>query len=135
MKEHGLLQAIARTNRLYEGKDFGWIIDYRGLLKKLDDAMELYGGAGLENFDSEDIKGVVVDVMASISRVREAHSQMLDLFRESIRRMKKRSSALWKRTKSVRIFTSFCVPSGEVCELLSIRNRLSRQYHAMSWKF
>ena len=42
--------------------------------------MELYGGAGLENFDSEDIKGVVVDVMASISHVREAHSQMLDLF-------------------------------------------------------
>lgn len=80
LKDHGLLQAIARTNRLYEGKDFGWIIDYRGLLKKLDDAMELYGGAGLENFDSEDIKGVVVDVMASISRVREAHSQMLDLF-------------------------------------------------------
>lgn len=80
LKEHGLLQAIARTNRLYDGKDFGWIIDYRGLLKKLDDAMELYGGAGLENFDSEDIKGVVVDVMDSISRVREAHSQLSDLF-------------------------------------------------------
>ena len=81
LKEHGLLQAIARTNRLYDGKDFGWIIDYRGLLKKLDDAMEIYGGAGLENFDTEDIKGVVVDVMASISRVREAYSQLMDLFR------------------------------------------------------
>ena len=43
LKEHGLLQAIARTNRLYDGKDFGWIIDYRGLLKKLDYAMEIYG--------------------------------------------------------------------------------------------
>ena len=74
------MQAIARTNRLYDGKDFGWIIDYRGLLKKLDDAMELYGGAGLENFDSEDIKGVVVDVMASIAKVREAYSQLMDLF-------------------------------------------------------
>ena len=80
LQEHSLLQAIARTNRIYEGKDFGWIVDYRGLLKKLDDAMELYGGAGMESFDAEDIKGIVVDVMASVSRVREAHSQLWDLF-------------------------------------------------------
>ncbi len=32
MKEHTLFQAIARVNRLYEGKDYGLIIDYRGLL-------------------------------------------------------------------------------------------------------
>lgn len=80
LKEHGLLQAIARTNRLYDGKDFGWIIDYRGLLKKLDYAMEIYSGAGLENFDAADLKGVVVDVMASIATVREKYSQLMDLF-------------------------------------------------------
>jgi type I restriction enzyme R subunit len=33
LKEHGLLQAIARTNRLYEGKDIGLIVDYRGLIE------------------------------------------------------------------------------------------------------
>src|SRR5690625_4767410 len=37
MKEHTLLQAIARVNRLYDGKDYGIIIDYRGLLKQLDE--------------------------------------------------------------------------------------------------
>ena len=80
LKDHGLLQAIARTNRLYEGKDYGLIVDYRGLIQKLDSAMEVYSGSGLENFDSADIQGVVVDIMASVSRLREAYSQLCDLF-------------------------------------------------------
>ena len=80
LKEHGLLQAIARTNRLCEGKDFGLIVDYRGLIKKLDDALEVYSGAGLESFDSEDIKGVVVDIMSCIAKLRESYSQLNDIF-------------------------------------------------------
>ncbi len=80
LKEHGLLQAIARTNRLFEGKDYGLIVDYRGLIQKLDDAMEVYSGAGLEEYDSADMKGVIVDVMACVSRLREAYSQLCDLF-------------------------------------------------------
>ncbi|MBR5839539.1 MAG: HsdR family type I site-specific deoxyribonuclease, partial [Victivallales bacterium] len=59
LKEHGLLQAIARTNRLADGKDYGLIVDYRGLIEKLDTAMDMYSGAGLEKFDSGDLKGVV----------------------------------------------------------------------------
>ena len=80
LKEHGLLQAIARTNRLYEGKDYGLIVDYRGLIQKLDSAMEVYSGAGLEEFDSTDIQGVIVDVMACVSRLREAYSHLRDIF-------------------------------------------------------
>ena len=80
LKEHGLLQAIARTNRLYEGKDYGLIVDYRGLIEKLDTAMDLYSGAGLENFDGGDLKGVVVDVMSSVSGLREAYTRLTELF-------------------------------------------------------
>ena len=80
LKEHGLLQAIARTNRLYEGKDYGLIVDYRGLIEKLDAAMDLYSGAGLENFDAGDLRGVVVDVMSSIGSLREAYSRLVELF-------------------------------------------------------
>lgn len=80
LKEHGLLQAIARTNRLYEGKDYGLIVDYRGLIEKLDTAMDLYSGAGLENFDSGDLKGVVVDVMSSVAGLREAYTRLTELF-------------------------------------------------------
>ena len=51
-------------------------MDYRGLIEKLDTAMDLYSGAGLENFDSGDLKGVVVDVMSSVAGLREAYTRL-----------------------------------------------------------
>ena len=80
LKEHGLLQAIARTNRLHEGKDYGLIVDYRGLIEKLDTAMDMYSGAGLENFDGGDLKGVVVDVMSAVGNLRSAYTQLVEFF-------------------------------------------------------
>lgn len=80
LKEHGLLQAIARTNRLSEGKDYGLIVDYRGLIEKLDTAMDMYSGAGLENFDSGDLKGAVIDVMSAVGSLRETHTNLAELF-------------------------------------------------------
>ena len=38
MKAHTLMQAIARANRVYPGKDFGLIVDYNGMLKSLREA-------------------------------------------------------------------------------------------------
>ncbi|MBE6852116.1 MAG: type I restriction endonuclease subunit R [Ruminococcus sp.] len=80
LKEHGLLQAIARTNRLYEGKDFGLIVDYRGLIQKLDTAMNMYSGAGLENYEGTDLSGAIVDVITIVGELRESYSQLCDLF-------------------------------------------------------
>lgn len=80
LKEHGLLQAIARTNRLHEGKDYGLIVDYRGLIEKLDTAMDMYSGAGLENFDGGDLKGVVVDVMSAVGNLRSVYTQLVEFF-------------------------------------------------------
>lgn len=80
MKEHTLLQAIARVNRLYEGKDYGIIIDYRGLLDKLDEAMEMYSGAGLENFDPGDLKGVLHDVISIIGSLRHYYTELINIF-------------------------------------------------------
>ena len=80
MKEHTLLQAIARVNRLYEGKDYGLIIDYRGLLDKLDEAMQMYSGAGLENFDPEDLKGAIYDVISVIGSLRQYYSDLWQIF-------------------------------------------------------
>jgi len=80
MKEHTLLQAIARVNRLYEGKDYGLIIDYRGLLEKLDEAMEMYSGAGLENFDPKDLKGALYDVISIIGTLRHYHTELVNIF-------------------------------------------------------
>jgi len=80
MKEHTLLQAIARVNRLYEGKDYGLIIDYRGLLQKLDEAMEMYSGAGLENFDPKDLKGALYDVISIIGSLRQYYTDLVNIF-------------------------------------------------------
>ena len=52
MKAHTLMQAIARANRVYPGKDFGLIVDYNGMLKSLRAALAQYAlgddGAGGE---------------------------------------------------------------------------------------
>lgn len=80
LKEHTLLQAIARVNRLYEGKDYGIIIDYRGLLEKLDQAMNMYSGAGLENFDPDDLKGAIYDVISIIGTLRHYYTELLNIF-------------------------------------------------------
>lgn len=80
LKEHGLLQAIARTNRIAEGKEYGLIVDYRGLVEKLSEAMDMYTGSGFENFDSLDIKGVMTDILSAVSILRETYSQLQDLF-------------------------------------------------------
>ena len=78
LKEHNLLQAIARVNRLYDGKDYGYIIDYRGLLGELDQALTSY--ASLNGFDPEDITGAVIDVRSEIIKAKTYYTHLDDLF-------------------------------------------------------
>lgn len=80
LKEHGLLQAIARTNRLRDGKDYGLIVDYRHLIKKLDDAMQIYSGAGLENFEGNDLKNTITDIIDIINKLRDYNNSLESLF-------------------------------------------------------
>ena len=78
LKEHNLLQAIARVNRLYDGKDYGYIIDYRGLLGELDQALTSY--ASLSGFDPEDITGAVIDVRSEIIKAKTYYTHLDGLF-------------------------------------------------------
>ena len=81
LKEHTLLQAIARVNRLHPGKDFGYIIDYHGVLTELHDALELY--SALEGkFDKEDLEGTLTNVIEELKRLPGLHDAVWDLFRE-----------------------------------------------------
>ena len=83
LREHNLLQAIARVNRLHEEggteKKFGFIIDYQGLLGDLDKALTAY--SALETYDSEDLVGAVQDVREEIGKLRHFHGRLWDLFR------------------------------------------------------
>ena len=88
LKEHGLLQAIARTNRLYDGKDYGLIVDYRGLLPNLNYAMGVYSGeGGLDAFDTKDLSGLITDVLSAVAEVRQAYSNLESNFTSIVNKL------------------------------------------------
>src|SRR5690606_14948277 len=78
LREHNLLQAIARVNRLYEGKPFGFIVDYRGVLGELNEAMETYNA--LEGYDLEDVAGTVTDVTQVLAELPQHYEQLWAFF-------------------------------------------------------
>lgn len=79
LKEHNLLQAIARVNRLCEGKDFGYIIDYYGILGNLDQALTSY--SALADFDENDLENTLESVNTEIEKLPQLHSQLWDIFK------------------------------------------------------
>lgn len=81
LKEHTLLQAIARVNRLYEGKDYGFIIDYYGVLGDLDAALTTYGALA-DSFDESDIANSLTDISKVAEQLPQKHSVLRDMFRE-----------------------------------------------------
>ena len=82
LKSHALLQAIARVNRLFDGKDFGYIIDYRGVLQNLDEAFDLYGQlAEFEREGIDDLAQAITDVSSESRKLRQRHSDLWDLFK------------------------------------------------------
>ena len=79
LQDHTLLQAIARVNRLYEGKEFGYIIDYYGVLADSKQGLDLYGK--LPAFDRDDLVETLVDVNACLNSLAQKHSDLRDIFR------------------------------------------------------
>lgn len=81
LKDHNLLQAIARVNRLHENKKLpktaGYIIDYSENAKNIDTAMKLFG-----NYDENDVKGTLIDVAEKIQELEESYSLVHDIFKE-----------------------------------------------------
>ncbi len=62
MQDHGLFQAICRVNRLDgEDKDYGYIIDYRDLFKKLESAVADYTSEAFAGFEQADVLGLLKD--------------------------------------------------------------------------
>ena len=80
LKDHQLLQAIARVNRLYEGKEYGYIVDYRGLLGNLDKALTEY--ASLAGYDLDDVVGTVTDIKVEMAKVKTYYSHLITFFKE-----------------------------------------------------
>lgn len=82
LKEHNILQAIARVNRLYKDKEYGLIIDYRGIFGELNEAIELYSALEKEGFYRDDIKGTIINVLEEIKKLPQYHTNVWEVFKE-----------------------------------------------------
>ena len=80
LREHTLLQAIARVNRVFPGKDFGYIIDYAGIMAELQEALENYSGDD-DSFDPEDLAGSLTDISEEINKLTRVHADVLNIFK------------------------------------------------------
>jgi type I restriction enzyme R subunit len=80
MKAHNLMQAIARANRVYPGKDYGVIVDYNGMLKSLRAALAQYALGDDESADGEDVVAPVEELLAGlVESIEAAERHLLDL--------------------------------------------------------
>jgi type I restriction enzyme R subunit len=80
LQGHTLLQAIARVNRIYPDKDYGYIIDYYGVLGALDEALELYSSFD-DEFETEDLQGTLTNINDELKKLPQTHSELWDLFK------------------------------------------------------
>ena len=90
LKGHNLIQAIARVNRLHPQKPFGYLIDYRGILKELDTAIRDY-----QNFEDqtqggfaiEDIEGLYSNVDTEYKKLPALYKKLWNFFCHILNRL------------------------------------------------
>lgn len=75
LKEHTLLQAIARVNRLYDkAKTYGLIVDYCGITKDLQNALAI--------FEEEDIQGALEPAEKELEELKNRHREAISFFND-----------------------------------------------------
>jgi len=77
IKEHNLLQAIARVNRVYQNKNCGFVVDYVGVFKQLKEALAIYADE-----DIEEITQVVINKSKSIDDLKYTHTRINYFFKK-----------------------------------------------------
>ena len=83
MKEHNLIQAIARVNRLHPQKKFGLLIDYRGILAELDTTIKKYQDLASRTqggYDINDIAGMYNQMSTEYKRLPQLYKQLWAIF-------------------------------------------------------
>ncbi|SEI71371.1 type I restriction enzyme, R subunit [Allopseudospirillum japonicum] len=83
LKEHNLIQAIARVNRLHPKKRFGLLIDYRGILAELDTTIQKYQDLASRTqggYDIKDIAGLYNQMSTEYKRLPQLYKQLWAIF-------------------------------------------------------
>ena len=78
-KEHGLLQVIARVNRIDNNKDSGFIIDYTNIFGELKKALNTY--EQLSGYSSEDIEKTLIPISQLIKEYKASYNELLEIFK------------------------------------------------------
>lgn len=84
LKEHNLIQAIARVNRLHPKKKFGLLIDYRGILAELDTTIAKYQDLANRTqggFDIEDLEGLYHQMSAEYKQLPRLYDELCNIFK------------------------------------------------------
>ncbi len=76
LREHNLLQAIARVNRVAKGKHRGFIVDYIGLANHLTEALSIYAEE-----DAQDIQQGLKNLLTELPILEERYQRLLQHFR------------------------------------------------------
>jgi len=69
---HDLLQAIARVNRTYGRKKCGYVVDYIGVARHLNDA--------LKDYDGEDTQGTLIDINVELPKLIDRRNRAVAVF-------------------------------------------------------
>ena len=83
LKEHSLIQAIARVNRLHLKKKFGLLIDYRGILAELDTTIQKYQDLASRTqggYDINDLAGLYNPMSTEYKRLPQLYKQLWAIF-------------------------------------------------------
>lgn len=83
LKEHNLIQAIARVNRLHPKKQFGLLIDYRGILSELDTTIGKYQDLASRTqggYDVDDLKGLYNQMGTEYKRLPQLYQALWGIF-------------------------------------------------------
>lgn len=75
LKEHTLLQAIARVNRTKSGKEYGLVVDYAGITNYLTEALKIFSG----DLEAQD---VMTDIENEKTILDNRHSKMVAFFND-----------------------------------------------------
>ncbi len=116
MQDHGLFQAVCRVNRLdSEDKDFGCIIDYKDLFDSLQEAHSDYTNKAFENYEREDIQGLISDKAQKIKKKLEETRDQLKSLCESVKEPKDEEDYiayfLWERFRKKRSKKAVILPA------------------------
>jgi type I restriction enzyme R subunit len=74
MRDHGLLQAVARVNRVFRDKPGGLVVDYIGIGDDLK--------ASLAAYSKKDVEDVAIPLTLAIARLREKHEIVAEFFHQ-----------------------------------------------------